>query len=154
MAMLDLICINSITSPFPSPAVIPPPLASLERTESKDRREGICEVETGRTFAGKGSAPPLSSKKEKKNKPLFSIHSIHMLYCQQSICSSKPSRLNVGQTHTKTHKKKIFSYFFQASFSKKLIFMSSLQMLVFLSLHTGAHVNELWVKMKIYVFIL
>lgn len=44
MATQDLICIKSITSPFPSPAVILSVQPSLERTENKDTRE---ETRTG-----------------------------------------------------------------------------------------------------------
>lgn len=109
MAMLDLICINSITSPFPSPSVIPPPPASLERTENKDGREGI----HGETVRWKQGGLELERRcthlSSKKPLSLFSIYAIQMLFCQQSICSSKPKRLNYGQTQT--HKEKIFSCF-------------------------------------------
>lgn len=46
-----LICIKSIKSPFPSPAVIHSPLSSQEKIESRERK-GICAGAVGRAREG------------------------------------------------------------------------------------------------------
>lgn len=74
-----LICIKSITSPFPSPAVIHSPLPALEKIEGKEREEGICVQEQ---WLGQGDFGLFGCGRS----PLSL--SLHMLFCLPSNCST------------------------------------------------------------------